>query len=350
MNAEADVQPKHFLDLLGRLLDEWRQLGSNPVAPNSSWKPEDADAPVHAFLVLNRWAENPLAEVIESMFPDMAQQRCAVPDRLFTDRLDEAPCLVPLANEMTPGAAADLPHIQSVRAVLAGWLAFAWNQALLRLARQDLCAVVLSRLPASRIAAHWTDLGDQRPPNGGASVLFRYQDPRVMQRMWPLLTSSQRLHWLGPVEQWWALAQPWGAMPDGMHADWFHARRPAGPVASEGLSLHRFTAEQWHAAHAWGPANRIWRDYADHGVGPDRQPDAPTMLQLLADASQLGLIGVNAEDYVHCSWLHEASGGAPQTRDWRLPGAARVLGRVLQTLRSDPQARFATVFHLLTRG
>lgn len=350
--TDAQIGVKHppLAELLAQFLNAWAQFYASPVALDVSESMEETECAVNAFLLLNRWADNPVAEAIAAQFPEMAERRCAVPDEVFIDRLAQAPCLVPLTSAMAPHAAADLPKTCSARAVLAGWLAFASSQALTRLGRQDLCALVLSRQPASRIASHWVRLGNQQPPDGGDPVLFRYQDPRVMQRMWPSLTAGQRLRWLGPVEHWYALAHPWGPMPTMEQPQWFHAQRPAEPVPIDRQGS-RFDSNQWHAMRAWAPANRIWRDYEDHGVAAGDQPDAQTMAQLLRDAAGLGLTGASAEDYVQCTWLHEKRDeGASRVLDWAQPANARLLKRIQAALAAEPQARFASLFHLFTRG
>lgn len=336
MSNESDAQHAHFVQLVDDLTQQWQVL-----AAEASQAGGDTD--VQAYLVLNRWADNPLAEAIEGAFPALAQERCAVPDEIFKDRLDRAPCLLPLPRELAPHAQSAVTNAELARDTLARWLAFTWTQVSGRLSRQDLCAVVFSTEKARPIAQHWVELGTQYPPEGGAARLFRYHDPRVMQRVWPLLTAAQKLAWLGPVAQWWSLEQSWGPFNADEHAQWFQGQLPTDPGAAR-VDLHRLLdARQWHAAHVSPSANRIWLDYAEHGIATVDQPPGDVVIRLLADAQRLRLNNLNAEDYVQCTWLHQTPDPQRREHPWHEPPHAAALQRILQKLREQPDARFATL-------
>ncbi len=272
--------------------------------------------------------------------PHRARQLLRAPrgPRPLPLELPEALILAETGNERTA---------TSVRQWLAQCLDHAAQQSQQRLLAQDFCGVVISGANEQAITRYWVGLGDQRPPYSEDGVLFRYQDPRVMQRVWPSLSPSQQARWLGPVTQWWSLRQPWGpfsAAPE--PAPWFLAKAPLpSPEAPSGGSPRDlFTQEQWFLAGVSPDANAIWRGYANNDVRVEAQPDAHSMVVLLADGARLGLSGVNLEDYVWSTWLHRPKEGAPRAMDWSLPHTAPVLTQVLKQLQAQPDARFSTLF------
>ncbi len=320
----------HFLQLAETLTGAWHAMTADSV---SSGLP-----PMQAYLLLNRWTDNALAEAITDAFPEMAKDRCAVPDAHYRHEEDRAPCLVQLPQALATGPMAGM---------LAQWLASAWQQVERRHTRQDFCAVVFGHVRAATISAHWVNLGHQRPPDGTEARLLRYQDPRVMQRVWPLLTPAQHTAWLGPVVQWWSLTQPWGPWqstpPEGAH--WFRATVPKLTARMPAVSLRALLDPvQWHAAHLSPAANRVWAGYAAAKVPLEAQPDGATVSRLLADGQRLGLTGPNLIDYAWCSWRHDAAPGEARLTAWEAPPASNDLARVLQAQGLQPEARFASLY------
>jgi hypothetical protein len=313
--------------------------------------------PLRAYVALENWHANALTAAIEERYPDMAVERVAVPDRHFEHREDDAPCLLHLPQGwadscVDPALAAlvgnDLPE----------WLAQAWLQAEQRQIRQPLCGILFSDSIAVAIAAHWADLGDQLSPVDSSERLFRYQDPRVMQRAWPVLSAVQRQQWLGPVRRWWAIEQPWrpwpltdltqqDVLPTAREPEWFQAS--ANPDGTGALPLTsavgrlRFDLAQWQAAHSTPSGHRIWARFAGEDVPADRQPDGAAMSRLLAQGQRLGLSDDNLEDFVDITW-RAADPGGNREAFWQSSRGAELLARILEMLRGQPDARFGTLY------
>lgn len=172
-----------------------------------------------------------------------------------------------------------------------------------------------------------------------------------MQRTWPLLSSAQQRQWLGPIDAWWALNQPWGPWEDTAAsaeipvAAWFCVERAEAEAQAPRASLNALLDTwQWHAAHASPQANAIWGGYAEQQVPAVHQPDADTLLRLLGDAYRLGLRDANAEDYVYATWRHDAPEGQPREVSWQTPRASAALQRILQALRQQTESRFANLY------
>lgn len=346
MNRDADNEARGaaFRTLVDALIQGWGAL-TLPTAQGVGAANTDP-VPQRAYLLFNRWDGNPLAQGLAGRFPKWVRDRCAVPDRNFAEREEHAPFLLELPDEMLSPAASGA-EARAVRDWLAQALESAAEQVGERTTRQDFCGVVVSPASAQAIARHWVGLGDQRPPYQEDSVLFRYHDPRVMQRVWPTLSPRQQSRWLGPVTHWWSLLQPWGpfgASPEPLQ--WFHAQAPALPYGEQtgGSPRDLFDEPQWFLSGVSPDANAIWRSYADNHIPAQAQPDADSLLQMLADAAGLGLEGANLEDYVWITWMHSPKEGPPRAMDWGLPHLAPTLSRIQAQLRSQPNARFSSLF------
>jgi hypothetical protein len=346
MNDNPDAP---YLQLVDAFIKDWSGLTVSAPKDHGggrdALKAEERLIPQRAYLLFNRWDDNPLAHSLEEQFPKWARDRVIVPDRQFEHRAEHAPFLVELPEELV------LPALdfqsRPVREWLAQCLEYAAHQKHRRNDKQDFCGVVVSPKKAQAIVRHWVGLGDQRPPYKDESVLFRYHDPRVMQRVWPALDAFQQRRWLGPVTQWWSLVQPWGPFSDTPEpAQWFRANAPLLPHGSEvGGSPHDlFDEAQWFLAAISPQANLIWRSYAKHNVAPQAQPDVTSLLQMLEDAARLNLAGLDIEDYVWITWQHEPKEGAPRAMDWSLPHLAPVLSRILEQLRTQPGTRFSSLW------
>jgi hypothetical protein len=313
--------------------------------------------PLRACLALEHWHANALTAAIEQRYPAMAEQRVAVPDRHFKHREDDAPCLVPLPEDWTRPST-DPAVVGLIANDLTEWLTQAWLHAEQRQMRQPLCGVLFSEASPVAIADHWAGLGDQTSPADGSARLFRYQDARVMQRAWPLLSDAQRQAWLGPVRQWWALEQPWGpwSFADLVQQDvtatsrepeWFRAFvRPdnAEALSSSAAGRLGFELAQWHAAHSAPAGHRVWARLAGNDVPPDRQPDGAAMSRMLALGQSLGLNDDNLEDFVAVTWRAHASAGISRDGFWQSAREADLLARILGALRQQPEARFGTLY------
>lgn len=314
--------------------------------------------PLHAYLLLDCWTNNPLAAQLQAEFPEAAKQRCTVPDPLYQGREGDAPCLVPLSAELRPATGTDSLAQSLAQDWFAHWLYAAWQEAQERLVRQHFCAVLVSGQGIQPIAKHLAYLGFQYPPGAagqpdGAARLFRYQDPRVMQRVWPVLSGGQQSRWLGGVQSWWTLMQPWG--PQDSMADkapaapaWFKAESPALPDGQAPvLVLSRLMhLEQWHAAHAapWG--NQSWVALASANVPIAQQPDAAAMSTAIALGQRLGLDGQDLEAFIELSWLlpGEEDATHAHARRWDEPRNQHTLEQALHQMRSQPGLRFASAW------
>lgn len=309
--------------------------------------------PLRAYLLLEAWEGNPLAAAIAGAWPEASTERAAVPDDFYTGREDEAPCVVPLPASALPDGTTDTLEQGRSRDALARLLEIASRQAHQRLVRQGLGAVLFSADSPAEVAQHLRMLGFQYPPESRAAKVFRYQDPRVMQRVWPELSATQRNMWLGPVQAWWSLTQPWGpwALEDMVATEdaavsvpvWFKAEQPMEPDRRpEGLVLNRLMdAKQWQAAHSAPIGNRVWARFAENGVIAGEQPNANLMRQLLAIGTSHHLDEGNLEDFVWCSIRYRE---APPSIDWDTQHWSRVLNQTLEVLNADPDARFVSAF------
>ncbi len=314
---------------------------------------EPDERPLRAYLLLDPWDGNPLAVELSEAWSEAAAARAAVPDHFYAGREGEAPCVVPLPDNMLPDVDPDTLAQVRAQETLARWLEGAGRQASQRLVRQHFCAVLFSTDSAAWVARYLASLGFQYPPGSSGARLFRYQDPRVMQRVWPALSAAKQGMWLGAVEAWWSLTQPWGpwAMQDLVASEdaavptptWFKAERPMVPDGqTETLMLSRLmNDEQWRRAHSAPVGNRVWVRFAEGALSTDEQPDADLMQQLLATGASHGLDGPNLEDFVWCSVRYRE---APPAIDWRAPRWAGVLEQTLWALNADPDTRFVSAF------
>lgn len=316
------------------------------------------DRPLRAYLLFDHWNNSPIAAELSDAWPEAAAARVAVPDTFYVGREGEAPCVVPLPDMALPDG--DAGTLQQVRAqeALAGWLQAAGQQAYRRLVPQDVCAVLMSADSAAWVAQHLAKLGFQYPPDTQAARVFRYQDPRVMQRVWPELSVAQHSMWLGSVQAWWTLTQPWGpwSQEDLMAGDecavsvpaWFKVERPAVPdVGGEALMLNRLmNPRQWHAAHAslWG--HQSWAALASARIPSAQQPDGTSMSAAIARGQRLGLEDQDLEAFIELSWLlpGEERATHAQARGWDEPPNQEALEQALHQMSSQPGLRFTSAW------
>jgi hypothetical protein len=349
--AENGGHLAQFAELVDELIQGWRALAEPTPGDAEDRKGKAPSAFQRAYLLFNRLEGNTLAQELIEQFPKWARDRCTVPDSYFQHRSERAPFLLELPEEL-------LTPPSGVRAkAVCGWLMhclqFAATQVDERTTQQDFCGVVMSGESERTIASHWVDLGDQLPPGSQDSALFRYHDPRVMQRVWPTLSDSQQSRWMGPVTQWWSLAQPWGAINDAPEpAQWFRAEAPTLPSGTWTKASPRnlFDAAQWFVSGVSPDANSIWRSYADNNIPAQVQPDPQSMVQMLADARDMGLQELDLEDYVWITWMHAPKEGAARVMDWSQAHLIPILHRIQDQLRDQPDARFSTLFVNATRS
>ncbi|MCO4889628.1 DUF4123 domain-containing protein [Cupriavidus sp. WGtm5] len=309
------------------------------------------EAPV-AWLLLDSWQDNPVGEAFALDFAEHAEARVAVPDPFFEGRAGSAPCLVPLPPAMQcaiPGSFAEAKAQQW----LASHLAMAWLASRQRMVRQPLCGVLVSRAPGHAVAAHLLRLGFQMRGNEEAARLFRYHDPRVMQRVWKHLSAAQQSAWMGPIDNWWSLEQPWEPWdPDELIEGiptttaapaWQHVSKPQAVRAAPGMLFSRLLDdEQWSWADASPVASKVWQRLAADDVDMALQPDGITMSSMVAQGIGAGLAGACLEAFVRESWLAR-TGSVPL--NWDQPGLRERLAGILQRLKSDPEASFAGLLH-----
>lgn len=319
--------------------------------------------PLYISFLLDCWAGNPLAEQLQAEFPDAAKQRCAIPDSFYQGRADDAPCLVPVPQALWPVASADNLTQSLTQDWLAHWLYAAWGAAQKRLVRQYFCGVLVSGQSASHVAKHLARLGCQYPPavEGQAAStarLFRYQDPRVMQSVWPALTAGQQRRWLGSIQAWWSLQQMWGpwAFPDSesnteeqAQACWVHMaqpeEKPASATRASELLGRLFNPEQWALAQIWPAAQQSWSHYRRRQTPVHLQPDGACMHRLLRQGLQAGLDFQELPEFVWSSW-HITESPLLETAsatvvDWQDMHNAALLRQALHAYRQAPEQGLA---------
>jgi hypothetical protein len=344
-----------YAELFDIFIQSWADLTVQAASagPKTNTWVSNAPVPQRAYLLLDQWDDNPLAWQLEDQLAKMARDRVPVPDPHFQHNPEYAPFLVELPEALVLGAN-DAPT-QALCMVVREWLvrcfAQAHDQASQRVSRQHFGGIVVSPASEQAIVRYWVELGYQQPLYQSVfeRTVFRYQDPRVMQRMWPALHPEQKNLWLGPVTHWWSLLQPWGPFntSEQLLPRWFQATAPVLPreVKTGGSPRNLFDDAQWLLTGTAHDANMIWRGYADNHIASALQPDARSMLHMLADGRRLGLQGGDLDDYIWATWMHTPNAGAPRAMDWSLPHTAPVLHRILAQLRAQPNAGFAVLLN-----
>ena len=262
---------------------------------------------VRVYLLFERWQDNPLAAHFAANYAQQAAARFAVPDDYYKDQPDDAPCLVPIDSAVLP-----LDSGQSFSDYLAyEWFAEflqqAWQAAQLRASLQGLCAVLFAPVDLQILGRHLVQLGHQNAPDRQARLL-RYQDPRVFQRIWPVLNQEQKNVLLGPIYSWWSLQMPWGAIEQktsaASAAKWFVAAQTQSTSDARPTYARSalFSPQQWLTAHSAAAANALWRRYAQQEVPISRQPDGMQMNALVAIAAEWGIHSNQLETFLQCLW------------------------------------------------
>lgn len=337
----------------------WRQFVGGSQAARSARGTGDARG--RAYFLLNSWRDNPFAEAFAVAFPEHAAQRTAVPDPFFANQEDAAPVLVPMPDILLPDGLPGTFAQAGAEQWIARALTVSCRQTAQRLGVVPIGGLLVSDRPAAMLAAHLLALGMQPSPVGDATV-FRYQDPAVMQLLWPVLDDAQRAAWLGPVAQWWSLRQywqPWDLLAEPpCDATWWHAQAqpPSQPLQSpqalqartEPLQsavgrLLRLSAAQWHRAGFYRSAQESWMDLFIETPDVADMPDGPRMLRMLDDGAALGLVSNDAlKDYIWLSW-RGANGGLPV--DWTADPFRARLHAALDLLRRRPGTYLSSAYH-----
>ena len=317
------------------------------------------DRPLRAYLLLDKWDDSAVATELAQVWPEAAEARAAVPDAFYAGREDEAPCVVPLSEVALPDGGTSTLAQARAQEMLAEWLQAASRQAHKRLAPQDLCAVLFSTDSAGGVAQHLAKLGFQYSPGSTSARVFRYQDPRVMQRVWPELGAAQQSIWMGRIQAWWALTQPWGswAPEDLMESGerigpppaWFKAEHPTTvPDEKTGaLMLNRLlNAEQWHAAHASPSGHRSWAALASTRTPVTQQPDGAVMSAIIARGQRLGLDDQDLDAFIELSWLlpGEEHADHARARLWDDAPNRQALEQALHQMRNQQGLRFTSAW------
>lgn len=263
-----------------------------------------------------------LTDQIEEMTAFCAASRCTVHVLLDCGDIDVLPVepsrLRQVPDEYFAQETSLAPHLLTLSgsedgALLRGVLAVAVTQAPSRTSPQGIGAVLLAPTGADALLRHFVMLGLQHDPMGNSRV-FRYQDPRVMQRVWSSLASDQRDFWLGPVCRWMAAAQPTGRIvdPSSIEASLWHAS-PNGTASSPFARPHRLLdSEQWQLAHSAPAEAAFWllaHEAAD-AIHQFRPYPAIGMLRGWLNEAAAHRLGANDQcEWALCRW-------ATDTHSW----------------------------------
>lgn len=325
--------------------DEFLALGRQ-LAQERARLEEQRNSRVRLYLLFERWRDNPLAALFEACYPQQAAARLALPDDLYKDQPDDAPCVVAINSAVIPCDPGKSFSDYLAYEWLGGFLQQAWQGAQLRRSLQGLCGVLFASVDARILVRHLAQLGYQRAPDGQARLL-RYQDPRVLQRVWPALNEAQKQAWLGPIRSWWSLQMPWGPVDQAASPAWFLATQPPLSATSASTLAHPRSAllqpRQWLLAHSVAATNAVWLRYAQQGIEARQQPSAGQMNCLLAAALDGGIQTRQLEHFLLCVWQPYL---APPTECIRpLAGEVEVqlkarCASVAERLAQHPQAGF----------
>jgi hypothetical protein len=245
------------------------------------------------------------------VLPAASTRLLAVPDRYFAQEPWLGPHLLTLSG----------PEDVSL---LREALATAVIRAIDPMRPQCVGAVLLGPAQPDALVDHFIALALQHDPEGESRV-FRYQDPRVMQRVWPTLAEAQRRFWLGPVRRWIGAVQPIGPLGDDHPVDaslW--QVLPDGPDDRPFTQPHHLLdARQWRLAHS-GPAEvAFWRLARESALtaSPSRTyPEIGVLRRWLNDAADHRLDSNDQCEWALCCWaagadVWESPSGQQRVRD-----------------------------------
>jgi hypothetical protein len=318
-----------------------------------------------AWLVLDAWEANPAAAWLEQRYPDWLQGRHTVADPAFHGMPEWAPCLLPLH------AWAEHEPDEAMRTdTLHDLIGLMWLDAQQRLVRSHISGVLLSSAPVDQLLEHWLLLGSQLTPDGQRKPL-RHFDPRVLQRLWPSLSTAQRQTYLGPAHSYWQLEQAWGpwAPEDlprqphelvGEEVAWHIATLtdPPGSTNTPMLVPHRLlTLAQHQTLRAHPPAQIAWQTMARAKLPVAAQPTASAMQRLCTQlhdwfaTHQAPWSDEHAGQWLWCTWLGPNSQqprlDQAQTGpaiDWLTSPWRERSTELVRRLREEPDADLRTHF------
>ena len=338
-DTQAETCP-HCVALWRTFVSEWRAAGRETAVEGRSG----------AYILLNSWRDNAFADAFAEAFPDQAARRTAVPDPFFVNQEDEAPVLLPVPDLLLPnGLPAAYPEAEAEQ-WMARQLTVSCHKTAQRLGVVPIGAVLVSDRPVAELASHLLALGMQPTPIGGAAV-FRYQDPAIMQLLWPVLDDVQRAAWLGPVTQWWSLRQywePWDLLnPPPCDTPWWRVQTQRLAETSRVARPLRLDAAQWNRAGFHRSAQESWMELFIDTPDVTEMPEGPLMLRMLADAAALGLTSNDAlKDYIWLTWrgAHE---GVPV--DWTTDPFRTRMRAALDLLAGAPGLYLSSAYHEIVR-
>jgi len=209
---------------------------------------------------------------------------------------------------------------------------------------QWVCALIEGPAAPGVLLEHFGSLGFQYQPGEAMthSSLFRYQDPRVMQRVWTHLSPAQRIAWLGPVRCWYAALQPLGCPASTQAFDglWQTAPTPASADTQVRLSS-LLDKSQWHLAHSAPAETTFWRlasqkSQTRHAASP--LPSATTLRLWLSEAAEHGLGSNDQANWALCKF-------STGEEHWQGPAGQRQLQSALALLDDCPALGFTTAWH-----
>lgn len=297
-----------------------------------------------------------MASLLATEYPQQAAARIAIPDDLYEEVPEDAPCIVVLDAAVLPDDPGQSLSDCLAHEWLGRFLQQAWLQTQQRRSLQGLCGVLFAPVNGQILAQHLAQLGYQQAPDGQLRLL-RYQDPRVMQRVWPALTDAQKNAWLGAASSWWGLQVPWGPVAPAAPPVWFKANAPSSlqrseatdPLADRAL----LDARQWLIAHAAPAANALWQLCAQQDDIPvSRHPSKQQMDWLLAAAVDSGVQPSQLENFLLTVW-YPYLGPQPYIRpsEGNEEADAKFAARcasVAHAIEQNPQAGYRQLLTLVT--
>jgi len=254
------------------------------------------------------------------------------PDSYFKDEPTRAPNLLPLK----------LPADHSI---LQEAFASATLTASQRLHAKKVSALLLVSCDIEALLGHFGVLSLQYDPTEGAesACVLRYQDPRVIQRVWPILSESQRRTWLGPIQHWYGATQPTGLIVAEAAAApiLWHATPALADVQPHSRVHHLLDSVQWRLAHSAPAENSFWQVVSLRSTSGHTAPypSTGTLRSWLSEAASSGL-GINDQtDWALCQW------GVGQDY-WESAMGRRQACAALDMLKKHAGLGFADAWHM----
>ncbi|RIX72553.1 DUF4123 domain-containing protein [Acidovorax cavernicola] len=218
-----------------------------------------------------------------------------IPDSYFKDEPSRAPHLLPL-------------KLPADHLILQEALASAILTAPQRLHAKKISALLLISCDIEALLAHFRALSLQYDPTAEdeSACVMRYQDPRVMQRVWPILSEGQRRAWLGPIRHWYAATQPTGPIVTEAAAapTLWHATPALSDVQPHSRVHHLLDSVQWRLAHGAPSENSFWQVVSLRSASGHTAPypSTGTLRNWLSEAASSGLGTNDQTEWALCQW------------------------------------------------